>query len=154
MSETTKILTEVGDWAAALRATPEGTMVSSQAIGRDLATHVARLRAARVAEYDMRVELVPPPTPGCVCEAMDYETDGPCRVPGHDSRVPAACALEACRAGAIRAGEDPDTVSCYLCRDDADTCDECGHEKSKHRDDGCYFSGSKASCRCTFGGGR
>lgn len=26
------------------------------------------------------------------------------------------CELEVCRAGAIRAGENPDTVSCYLCR--------------------------------------
>lgn len=37
---------------------------------------------------------------------------------------------------------------------DKETCDECGHAKSKHRHDGCYFGGSKASCRCTFGGGR
>ena len=39
---------------------------------------------------EVRVEMVPPPVPGCVCEATDYEAAGPCRIPGHDSRAPAA----------------------------------------------------------------
>lgn len=39
------ILVELGDWAAALQATPAGTMVSSEGAGRDLAVHVTRLAA-------------------------------------------------------------------------------------------------------------
>ena len=83
------------------------------------------------------------------CRCAELCAMGP-TCPGANAGLDRGC----WRTRDLPATPDADNASDPTCDEGGfDTCKSCGHANSKHRDKGCYFNGTKASCRCHWSGG-